>query len=253
MLVYPSSIDLSSRTLRHLTEQLIIRQQEIGTRWRRLPVGRQALLVLAHLRCGDTYAQRASGFGIGVATVYRYIREAIEVLAALAPTLAKAMGTAQTKAFVILDGTLLPIDRIAADTPYYSGKHKRHGMNVQVLTDPFGRLLWASPALPGSTHDLTAARSHGIVDALAAAGLKRWADKAYQGAGRHIRVPFRGRRLKRWKRQHNSSHAKIRCVGEQAMATLKGWRLLRKLRRSTNRITDIVKAILVLHHAATRG
>ncbi|MFJ5879778.1 IS5/IS1182 family transposase, partial [Streptomyces sp. NPDC093088] len=27
--------------------------------------------------------------------------------------------------------------------------------------------------------------------------------------------------------------------------------LLRKLRCSTNRITDIVKAVLVLHHAAT--
>ncbi|MFD6803034.1 transposase family protein [Streptomyces cyaneofuscatus] len=251
MLVYPSSIDLSSSTLRYLTEQLAVRQREIGTRWRRLPAGRQALLALAHLRCGDTYAQLAAGFGIGIATVYRYIREAIEVLAALAPALAEAMETARTKAFVILDGTLLPIDRIAADGPYYSGKHKRHGMNVQVLTDPFGRLLWASPALPGSTHDLTAARTHDIVDALAAAGLKCWADKAYQGAGRQIRVPFRGRRLKRWKRRHNSSHAKIRCVGEQAMAILKGWRLLRKLRCSTNRITDIVKAVLVLHHAST--
>ncbi|QCX82339.1 hypothetical protein C9F11_43805 (plasmid) [Streptomyces sp. YIM 121038] len=70
------------------------------------------------------------------------------------------MKTIRKKAFVILDGTLLPIDRTAADTPYYSGKHKRHGTNVQVLTDPFGRLLRASPALPGSTHDLTAARHH---------------------------------------------------------------------------------------------
>lgn len=60
-----------------------------------------------------------------------------------------------------------------------------------------------------------------------------------------------GRRLKRWKRRHNSSHAKIRCFGEQAMATLKGWRLLRKLHCSTNRITDIVKAVLVLHHIST--
>jgi len=77
------------------------------------------------------------------------------------------MTTIRANAFVILGGTLLPIDRITADTPYYSGKHKRHGMNVQVLTDPFGRLLWASPALPGSTHDLTAARQHGIIEALA--------------------------------------------------------------------------------------
>ncbi|MFE3527065.1 transposase family protein [Streptomyces sp. NPDC059161] len=253
MLVYPSSIDLSSRTLRFLTAGLRARRQEIGTRWRRLSVGRQALLVLAHLRCGDTYAQLAAGFRIGIATVYRYIREAVDVLAAIAPTLAEAMSTMRTKAFVILDGTLLPIDRIAADTPYYSGKHKRHGMNVQALTDPFGRLLWVSPALPGSVHDLTAARQHGIIDALADAGLKCWADKAYQGAGRHIRVPFRGRRLKRWKRRHNTTHAKIRCLGEQAMAILKGWRLLRKLRCSTNRITDIVKAVVVLHHTSTAG
>ncbi|MET8940485.1 transposase family protein [Streptomyces rubiginosohelvolus] len=249
MLVYPSSIALSSRTLRFLTGQLTARRQEIGTRRRRLPAARQALLALAHLRCGDTYAQLAAGFDIGIATVYRYIREAVEALAALAPPLAEAMKTIREKAFVILDGTL-PIDRIAADTPYYSGKHKRHGMNVQVLTDPAGRLLWASPALPGSAHDLAAARNHGIIDALAAAGLKCWADKAYQGAGLPVRVPFRGRRLTRWQRLHNSTHAKVRCLGEQAMSTLKSWRLLRKLRCSTNRITAIVQAVFVLHHAS---
>ncbi|MFB7048184.1 transposase family protein [Streptomyces microflavus] len=124
-------------------------------------------------------------------------------------------------------------------------------MNVQVRTDPFGRLLWASPALPGSTHDLTAARTHGIIDSLADAGLRCWADKAYQGTGRLVRVPFRGRRLKRWQRRHNTAHAKIRCVGEQAMAVLKGWRLLRKLRCCPDRITNIVKAVLALHHSST--
>ncbi|MFC8177019.1 transposase family protein [Streptomyces sp. NPDC057325] len=213
-------------------------------------MARQALLVLAHLRCGDTYAQLAAGFGIGIATVYRYIREVIEVLAALAPTLTEAMKTIRTKAFVILDGTLLPIDRIAAGTPYYSGKHKRHGVNVQVLTDPFGRLLWASPALPGSTHNLTAAWQHGIIDALAAAGLTCWADKAYQGAGRNCPrlVPMPPPQAMEAPPQHHPRQ--VRCVGEQAMATLKGWRLLRKLRCSTNRITNIVKAVLVLHHAS---
>lgn len=134
---------------------------------------------MAHLRCGDTYAQLAAGIGIEIATVCRYIREAVDVLSALTPTLTEAMETIRTKAFVILDGTLLPIDRIAADTPYHSGKHKHHAMNVQVLTDPFGRLLRASPALPGSTHDLTAARRHGIIEALTASGLPCWADKAY--------------------------------------------------------------------------
>lgn len=65
VLVYPSSIDLSSRTLRYLTGQLASRRREIGTRWRRMTSGRQALLALAHLRCGDTYAQLAAGFKIG--------------------------------------------------------------------------------------------------------------------------------------------------------------------------------------------
>lgn len=96
---------------------------------------------------------------------------------------------------------------------------------------------------------MTAARQRAVIDELADAGLKCWADKAHQGAGRTIRVPLWGRRVKQGKRRHNSSHAKIRCLGEQAMATLKYWRLLRKLRCSTNRITDIVKAVVALQHA----
>ncbi|MYR89797.1 transposase, partial [Streptomyces sp. SID685] len=212
--------------------------QERGTRWRRLPADRQALLVLAHLRGGHTYAQLAAGFGVGIATVYRYITEAVEVLASVAPDLATAVRTAGQKAFMILDGTLLPIDRIAADRPYYSGKHKKHGMNVQVLADPFGRLLWASAALPGSVHDVKAARAHGVIAALAEAGVRCWADKGYQGAGGTVRVPYRGRweKLPAGQKAVNVSHARIRAVGEQAMATLKSWRLLRKLRCSTTRI-----------------
>jgi hypothetical protein len=60
---------------------------------------------------------------------------------------------------VILDGTLIPIDRVADQKPYYSGKHRRHGVNVQVFADPAGRLIRASAALPGAIHDLTAART----------------------------------------------------------------------------------------------
>lgn len=115
------------------------------------------------------------------------------LLAALAPSLADAVRTASARAYLILDGTLLPIDRIAADRPFCSGKHKRHGMNVQVLADPFGRLLWASPALPGAAPDVRAAREHGIVDALAQAGIKCWADKGYRGAGGTVRIPCWGR------------------------------------------------------------
>ncbi|MFE6849019.1 transposase family protein, partial [Streptomyces sp. NPDC057686] len=141
-------MDLSSSALRFLAARLREHRRRLGTRWRRLSAGRQALLALAHLRNGHPYAQLAAGFGIGTTTAYRYITETVDVLAALAPTLADAVRAASTKAFVLLCGTLLPIDRIAADRPFYSGKHKKHGVNVQVVADPFGRLLSASPALP---------------------------------------------------------------------------------------------------------
>lgn len=118
---------------------------------------------------------------------------------------------------MILDGTLLPIDRIAADRPYYSGKHQKHGMNVEVIADPLGRLLWASAALPGAVHDIRAARTHGIIEALTEAGVRSWADKGYQGAAGT--VPCRGRweKLSTGQKAVNVSQAKIRAVGEQAM------------------------------------
>ncbi|MFI7103392.1 transposase family protein [Streptomyces sp. NPDC050161] len=81
--------------------------------------------------------------------------------------------------------------------------------------------------------------------------MKCWTDKAYQGAGGTTRAPFRGLRLKLRQRRHNSTHARTRCLGEQTMAALKGWRLSRKLRCSTNRVTAIVKTIPALRHAST--
>lgn len=123
MLVHPSGIDVSSSALRCLSARLRDHRRQRGTRWSRLSTGRQALLALAHRQCGHTYAQLAAGFDVGTATAYRYIAEAVDVLAALAPDLAAALKSAQNKAFVILDGTLPPIDRIAAARPFYSGKH----------------------------------------------------------------------------------------------------------------------------------
>ncbi|MBQ0862179.1 transposase family protein [Streptomyces sp. RK75] len=249
MLVYPCGLDVSSRSLRFLAARLREHRRQIGSRRRRLSAGRQALPALAHLRNGTTYAQLAAGFRIGTSTACRYIREAVDLLAALAPTLAEAVKTASTKAFVILDGTLLPTDRTAADRPFYSGKHNKHGMNVQVIADPHGRLLWASPALPGAVHDTKAARTHDIIGALEEAGVECWADRGYRGAGGTMRVPCWGRWETRSAGQqaHNRSHAKIRALVEQAMATLKTWRLLQKLRCSTTRIPSLAQAVLTLH------
>lgn len=45
---------------------------------------------------------------------------------------------------------------------WYSGKHRRHGGNIQVLTDPTGYPVWVSDVEPGSVHDITAARLGGV-------------------------------------------------------------------------------------------
>src|SRR5215217_5175150 len=66
---------VSNRALIMLADALRQNRTELKTRWRRLEPGRQALLVLAHLRKGETYADLAIGFDIGTTTVYRYLRE----------------------------------------------------------------------------------------------------------------------------------------------------------------------------------
>jgi hypothetical protein len=253
-------MQVSNRAPTVLADALRHRRTIIGSRWRRLSPGRQALLVLAHLRKGETYTALASGFGIGTTTVHRYVRDGLDVLAAAAPTLEQALEVARRKAFVILDATLLAIDRVgmasSRDRAFYSGKHKRHGVNVQVLADPVGRLVWASPALPGARHDMGAAREHGLIDGLNAAGVRVVADTAYQGGGPAIAVPQRRRRLdsdtgryrrlSRNQKQVNAAHARQRGPGERANAQLKSWIILRKIRSCPSRATELVKAVQML-------
>lgn len=79
-----------------------------------------------------------------------------------------------------------------------AGSSTQHGVNVQLPAGPAGRLVWASPAMPGAVHDVTAARTVGLIDALTGAGVKTFADKGYQGAGGTIRTPFKRYRHRPW-------------------------------------------------------
>jgi hypothetical protein len=197
-----------------------------------------------------------------------------EVPTTMAPSLSEAIDVARRKAFVTLDGTLLRIDRVAMtsgrDRPYYFGKHKAHGVNVQVLADPAGRLIagpadprvgvasgiWASPALPGARHDMVAAAEHGILAALNGAGVRMVADNGYQGAGPTVQVPQRRRRvdrdtgryrrLSRNQKDVNTAHARQRGPGEPANAQLKSWKVRRRIRSCPTRATELVNAVQVL-------
>ena len=217
--------------------------------------GRQALLVLAYLRKGETFAELAAGFGIGTATAWRYVRETVALLAARSPKLRRALAAAKDagQADLAIDGTLIPIDRVAADRPFYSGKHRRHGMNLQVIATPGGDIVWVSGPLPGAVHDLTAARIWGIIRELAATGLVVLADKGYHGAGDPVRTPYRGRGKPASQKDANRAHAQLRSPAERANAQLKTWRILRKLRCCPWRAGQLAKAIHVLQARETAG
>ena len=196
----------------------------------------------------------AAGFGVGTSTAWRYINETVALLAARAPKLRTAARDAAKAgyAYVVVDGTLIAIDRVATDRPFYSGKHRRHGMNLQVIASPDGDIVWVSGALPGSVHDKKAEWIWGVLDELEAAGLITLADKGYQGAA-HAKTPYRGKNKPESQKAANRAHAKLRSPGERANAQLKAWRILRKLRCCPWRAGQLAKAIHVLQIRETNA
>ena len=252
MLFYRAALPLSRKTLNYAAGIIRRYRKSIGSRWRKLNPGQQALLVLAYLRKGETFAELAAGFGIGTTTAWRYVEETTALLAARAPKLRRAVREAKKAgwAYVVLDGTLIPIDRVAADRPFYSGKHKKHGMNLQVIASPRGDILWVSGALPGSVHDKKAEWVWGVLADLEAAGLVTLADKGYQGST-HAKIPYRGKNKPESQKEANRAHARLRAPGERANAQLKTWHILRKLRCCPWRAGQLAKAIHALEtHAA---
>ncbi len=233
MLFYPAALPLSAQALTYVAGVIRRHRRKIGSCWRKLNPGRQALLVLAYLRKGETFAE----------------------LAARSPKPHRALRQAKDAghAYVVIDGTLIPIDRVAADRPFYSGKHRRHGMNLQVISAPDGEILWVSGPLPGAVHDLTAARIWGIIRLLATAGLIALAGKGYHGAGDHIITPYRGRNKPASQKQANRAHARLRSPGERANAQLKNWHILRKLRCCPRKAGQLAKAIHVLQAREIAG
>jgi len=75
VLFYRAALPLSRQTLSYVTGVIRRHRAQIGSCWRKLNPGQQALLVLAHMRKGETLAELAAGFGVGTATAWRYVTE----------------------------------------------------------------------------------------------------------------------------------------------------------------------------------
>jgi hypothetical protein len=71
VLSYLSGMTVPNHALITFADVLRQHRRTLGIRWRRLDPGRPALLVVACLRKGETYAGLAGGFAIGTTTVFR--------------------------------------------------------------------------------------------------------------------------------------------------------------------------------------
>ncbi len=93
MLFYRAALPLSSRTLTFVSGIIRRYRTAIGSPWRKLNAGRQALLVLAYLRKGETFAELAAGFEVGTTTAWRYVNETVALLAPGRRSSARRSGT----------------------------------------------------------------------------------------------------------------------------------------------------------------
>ena len=65
--------------------------------------------------------------------------------------------------------------------------------------------------------------------------------------------PVQGRGEPQWKKEANSEHAKLRSPGERAIAQLKNWRVLRKLRCYPQRAEETARTVLFFQLREARG
>ena len=184
------------------------------------------------------------------------------MLAAKAPSLREALDRAVAPGlpYLILDGTLISCDRCAGKKTsrkgkeidaWYSGKAHEPAGNVQALAAPGGVPLWVSDVLPGSTHDLTAARELVLPEARPyLKDLPILADSGYEGAGAGVHVPVkkpaRGE-LDIDAKTRNALLRSLRYQGERGFALMsQRWRVLQHVMVSPGTIGDLAKAALVL-------
>ncbi|MER6781964.1 MULTISPECIES: transposase family protein [unclassified Streptomyces] len=257
-LVYQCRLALSTRTVNHFADLLRRHLKAIRSRWRILPPGKIAVIVLAVLRHDQRLADMAGGNDVSESTVRHWRDELIGLLAAQAPRLDRVLKKVAKKGgeLVLIDGTLIRTRRRTgkADRRNYSGKHRSHGLHFLALTDENERVIWISAARPGLTHDNTAARHDHILAHLRAAGLGALADLGFRGLDNGIHDPVivtgyaatRTHKLTPGQKEANRVLAVGRAPVEHGFAHLKNWRILTKLRADPAHATQLLRALLVL-------
>ncbi|MCX4095281.1 transposase family protein [Nocardia sp. alder85J] len=269
---YTAVLPVSEPTVERLTSLLETERRRRGTRAgrRALCCFDQAVLVLRWFLDAVRVSQLAVDHGIGKSTCYAYLHEGIDVLADQAPDLGQALWEAYLAGHehVSVDGTLIETDRISEPGPtlrkgsssgrrvdlWWSGKHRHHGGNVQVVTVPDGFPIWTSDVRPGREHDTKALRTHeGVHDAFTgwtSHDLAVLGDLGYEGQAPLITTATKtpaGGTLTEEHKTANKAHNTRRALGERGNALLKTtFKALRRVTLCPWRIGAITAAALVL-------
>lgn len=257
-LVYQCALPLSRQTLTFVADLLRAHLKKIGSRWRKLPPGKIALIVLATLRHDHRLADMAGGNAVSASTVHRWTWEIIGLLAARAPRLDRALAKIKDNGgeAVLLDGSLIPTRRRTgtANRKNYNGKHKKHGLLFLALTDERGNLIWISPAHRGAASEITAARHDHLAARLRAAGLGALADLGFTGLDPDPGAPviitgYKSTRTSKTtpaQRHANQALSTARASVEHGFSDLKNWQILTRLRLSPAKATTVLRALLIL-------
>lgn len=272
IVTYTAILPVDRAAAEWLSRKLAAHRRTIGTRrrTRKLTPWVHAIYVLRFLIDGIRITQLAADNALAKTTAYAYLWEGLEVLAACAPTLHDAIDAARTAGdnHIGLDDTLIPTTAVHVEGPtegvdlFWSGKHHRHGANLQVISAPDGFPLWISEARPGREHDSKAASLTDMETAIAMINvgvpaeqhLLILADLGYEKF-RHfpaVRLPHKKPKdgeLTLAERQYNKVIGALRALAEKANADLKvRFGCLDKISLNPWRIGTIARAALAFFH-----
>ncbi|MFL3868825.1 transposase [Streptomyces griseobrunneus] len=227
------------------------------------------LATLVNLRHGTTHDVLACWFGVDRSTITRAIGEVRPLLAQRGCTIAPGIRLRTLADVVehlgssrqtgIIDGTEIRVRRPAAGRKdrdrFVPGKTKQNAVKSMVVTDDEGRVLFCSPARPGSCADITQARRLGLATLLADGPfLEVLADAGYQGmgaqtGGRVVTPPHRKfkKNAPAWYEkmhgQKRKAHSSRRIRVEHGIAHLKNWRSLARHHGRREHMSDMIQAV----------
>lgn len=242
---YQSTTGLAADQIEELVERIwqIVQPSQKRGRTPGLGLYRQVVLTLILIRQNLNQMTVGDMFDISQPTVSRIYRKILpligQALCLHEPDLAEAI----RGLLVLVDGTLVPTGNRAGHDDNYSGKRRRAGLNIQVLSNTDGNLLAVSRPCHGSIHDRAAWTDTGWEELLADRDVI--GDLGYLGTA--VITPRRkpkGGELSARDKTCNREISALRSAAERAIAHLKNWKILATGYRG--RLAELPKVLRII-------